>query len=57
MALIVGLGNVGAEYEGTRHNIGFDIVEKIAQKMGCPFQAGNGPLSLLKQDIRVKTCF
>lgn len=28
--LIAGLGNVGAEYENTRHNIGFQIVEKLA---------------------------
>ena len=43
MALIVGLGNVGAEYEGTRHNIGFDIVDRLAHKLDSSFQAGNGP--------------
>lgn len=30
--LIVGLGNVGAKYEHTRHNMGVDLLEKIADK-------------------------
>lgn len=32
--IIVGLGNPGKEYNGTRHNIGFEILDHFAQKQG-----------------------
>jgi peptidyl-tRNA hydrolase, PTH1 family len=35
--LIVGLGNIGAEYKHTRHNIGFDIVDAFAAKQAISF--------------------
>lgn len=35
--LVVGLGNIGAEYAHTRHNIGFDIVDALAQSAGASF--------------------
>lgn len=37
--LIVGLGNIGAEYSHTRHNIGFDVVDTLAKKNNCTFTA------------------
>ena len=30
--LIVGLGNIGEEYKNTRHNIGFEILNKLVEK-------------------------
>lgn len=35
--LIVGLGNIGEDYEHTRHNIGFEVVEYMAQEAGVKF--------------------
>jgi PTH1 family peptidyl-tRNA hydrolase len=39
--LIVGLGNLGREYEGTRHNIGFDILDKLAKRFEVQFVDDN----------------
>jgi PTH1 family peptidyl-tRNA hydrolase len=36
--LIVGLGNIGSEYANTRHNIGFKILDYIANQDGISFQ-------------------
>ncbi|WP_258104844.1 aminoacyl-tRNA hydrolase [Marinoscillum sp. MHG1-6] len=38
--LIVGLGNIGAEYELTRHNIGFLVLDRLADNQGAAFEQG-----------------
>lgn len=37
--LIAGLGNPGAKYEHTRHNIGFDILDYLAKALGIKFES------------------
>jgi|SRR3989344_7571227 len=37
MKLIIGLGNPGQEYDNTRHNVGFFILDKIAKSEDCEF--------------------
>ena len=38
LKLLVGLGNPGTEYEKTRHNVGFIVLEEIARKNNCSFR-------------------
>ncbi len=39
IAVIAGLGNPGLKYRNTRHNIGFDVVDRLAAKYGATWKA------------------
>ncbi len=52
MILIVGLGNIGTEYENTRHNTGFIAIDKIKEDQGFPdFKEKNKYFFTKKGDV------
>jgi PTH1 family peptidyl-tRNA hydrolase len=40
MKLVAGLGNPGREYLRTRHNVGFDVLDRLAEKQGLSWRTG-----------------
>lgn len=61
LRLVVGLGNPGARYQGTRHNVGFDWVDRVTRGEGgdwraqkryqaemAEWRAADGPVSVMK---------
>ncbi len=55
--LIVGLGNIGPEYENTRHNIGFKILDFLAEQEGFTFEnAKLGAVATFKHKGKSVVC-
>lgn len=47
--LIAGLGNVGAKYDNTRHNVGFEVLDHLAREQGAEWKSGSfGSLAQVK---------
>src|SRR5258708_20134143 len=42
MKLVIGLGNPGSEFERTRHNVGYRVVDKLAAKLGWKWTERRG---------------
>ena len=55
--LVAGLGNIGAEYRDTRHNIGFQILERLSEEIEFPFESGrHGDIGTFKLRGRPVIC-
>lgn len=55
--LVVGLGNIGAEYEETRHNIGFKVLDFLAEEENLTFESAKlGAVATFKHKGRSVLC-
>ena len=63
--IILGIGNIGSQYVGTRHNIGFDVVDELVRRHQpgmfsrkhhaqiCSWRSDHGPVLLVKPETYV----
>ncbi len=56
MCVIIGLGNPEKKYSFTRHNIGFLVLDFIAEKLKIPFRAGKGDYYFSLCEINSQEC-
>lgn len=49
-SIIIGLGNIGRKYRGTRHNLGFELLDLIAAQWNLKAKPGNGDFYLVEKE-------
>lgn len=49
--MVLGLGNPGPEYEDTRHNVGWAVLDRLAGALGCSF-ASRGRALVARSEVR-----
>lgn len=51
MLAVIGLGNPGSEYETTRHNVGFRVVDAVAEKLHIRLKSGKGDYLIGEKEV------
>jgi PTH1 family peptidyl-tRNA hydrolase len=51
MLAVIGLGNPGSEYANTRHNVGFRVIDAVAEKLRIRLKSGKGDYFIGEKDL------
>lgn len=53
-SIIIGLGNIGRKYRGTRHNLGFELLDAIAAQWNLKAVPGDGDYYIVEKELEGK---